>query len=79
MIGVDHGYLDVTKLLRTAFVHHAGLFCAFLLQPSAHFGNTDHLRVVLLDDFDGIANMVTVTVSDEKNIHVLYFFLGRRA
>ena len=62
VIGVDHGDFDVAEFLRAAFIHHGGLLCALLLQPSAHFGNTDDLGIVLVDDLDGVSNVVSVTM-----------------
>ena len=79
VIGVHHGDFDVANLLRAAFVHHGGLPGAFFLQPAAHFGHADDLRIVLLDDFDGVADVVAVAVRDQQRIDSLYLFLGRRA
>src|SRR5271155_3236862 len=79
MVGVDHGDFDVADLLRTTLVHHGDVPGALLLQPSAQFRDANNLGIVLLDDLDGVSDVIPVAVGAQKNIDLLHFFLGGRA
>ena len=78
VVGVHHGDLDVADGLGAAFVHLRDLLDAFLSQPVAQLGNCHHHRVVLLGDFDGVADVVEVTVGAQHDIHFLDVLLLRR-
>ena len=78
VVGVHHGDFDVADCLSAAFVHLRDLLYAFLLQPVRQFGNRDHHRIVLLADFDRVADMVEVAVGAEHDIDFLDVLLLRR-
>ena len=78
VVGVHHGDFDVTDSLSAAFVHFRDLLYTFLSQPVRQLGNRDHHRIVLLADFDRIADMVEVAVGAEHDIHFLDVLLLRR-
>ena len=70
--------LDVTDSLSAAFVHLRDLLYTFFAQPVCQLGNRDHHRIVLLADFNRVADVVEVAVGAEHDIHSLEVLLLRR-
>src|SRR5438067_9532039 len=74
-----HGHSYVANLLSSALVHFRGLLYALLLQPAAEFRVAYCFRIELPGDFNRIADVVSVTVSDQHDIQDFHIFFGIRA
>src|SRR5215475_8001262 len=79
MIGVHHGYPDVGNLDGAAFIHTDYILEAFLLQPPGQLRDSDDLGLVLLADFDRIANVVSMSVRTEHYVYATHRFFFLRA
>ena len=79
VVGVHHGDLDVAHGLRAAFVHARNLLYALLFQPVSKLGNGHDRGIMLLGDFNRIADVVEVAVGAEQDIHFLDVLLVLRA
>ena len=55
------------------------MFRAFFLQPQAELEDADGKGVVLFDDFDGVTDVVAVTVGAEQDVDFLDVLLFFRA
>src|SRR6185369_11932989 len=64
--------------LRAALVHLEKLFHALLLEPAAEFGDADDFWIVLLRNFDRVADVVTMSMRNEHEIDFLDLFFARR-
>jgi hypothetical protein len=51
-------------------------FAPLLCHPEAEFVDPDHERVLLLDDFDCVADVVTVAVRAKQDVGLLHFLVG---
>ena len=69
VVGVHHGDFDVADGLSAALVHLRDLLYALLSQPVRKLGNRDHHRIMLLGDFNRVADVVEVAVGAEHDIH----------
>jgi hypothetical protein len=78
VVSVNHGDLDVLDLLRAAFIHGGNLLHAFFGQPAAELGNAHNLWIVLLRDFNSVADVVAVTMGAKHDVNGFYHFFVRR-
>ena len=74
---MNHGDFDVADSLGPALVHGRNLFSALFRKPEAKFVDTNHRRVMLIDDFNCVADVISVTVRAEQDVCLLHFLVGR--
>src|SRR5579863_2902924 len=76
MIRVNHRDFDISDSLGSSLVHFGNLLRAFLSEPTGEFGNADHDWIMLLTDFDGVADVVPMTVGAEQDVDFPDFLFG---
>jgi len=68
---MHHGDFYICHLLGAAFVHLRQMIDALLRKPATEFWDSYNLGIVLLRQFDGIADVIAVSVGNEHDVEGL--------